>query len=373
MAVVPFLDLKAQYDALRPELDDAIAAVVASQTFILGPVVEGFEGQLEERLGSRHAVGVASGTDALLLALRALDLPPGSGVVVPAFTFFATAGAVWNAGLRPVFADVDPTTFNLTADAIEAVLTPDVRAVVVVHLYGLMAPMEPLLDLARARDLFVIEDVAQAFGSRQLVRGEPTGAGTLGDFGAYSFFPTKVLGAFGDAGAITSEQDDLAETVRKLRVHGGRQMYHHEMVGTNSRLDALQAAVLSVKLPHVDEWIAARREIARRYDEALAGLDEIRTPFVPAGNEHVYGVYTVRAQRRDALRAALADAGVGSNVYYPVPLHLQPCFAELGGRRGDFPISEDLAGDVLSLPIYPELPAAAAERVAEAIHEFYAA
>lgn len=368
---IPFLDLKAQYASLATELDGAIARVVQSQHFILGPEVERFEVALAERLRARHAIGVASGTDALLLALRALNLPAGSGVVVPAFTFFATAGAVWNAGLRPVFADVDEDTFNLTADDIEAVLTPDTRAIVVVHLYGLMAPMAPIMDLARTRGLSVIEDVAQAMGSRQSHGGAMRDSGSIGDFGAYSFFPTKVLGAFGDAGAVTAQDDELAERVRKLRVHGGRQMYHHEMVGTNSRLDALQAAVLSAKLPLVDAWIEARRAAARRYDELLAGVAEVRTPRVPSGDEHVFGVYTIRAERRDALREHLAARGIGSSIYYPVPLHLQECFAELGGRAGDLPVSESLAQEVLSLPIYPEMPQADVAGVTAAIREFY--
>lgn len=302
---VAFLDLKTQYASLAPEIDAAIRGVVDFQHFILGPRVERFEQELGRKLGSAHTVGVASGTDARLLALRALQLPAGSGVLVPSFTFFATAGAVWNAGLRPVFADVDADTFNLTADAIEAVLTSEVRAIVVVHLYGLMAPMAPIIELARKRNLHLIEDVAQALGSRQSIDGHMRNSGTLGDFGAYSFFPTKVLGAFGDAGAVTTDDDDLAERVRKLRVHGGQQMYHHEVVGTNSRLDALQAAVLSAKLPHVDDWIAARRRVAEQYDELLEGVDGIRTPMVPAGDEHVYGVYTIRADRRDALRKGL--------------------------------------------------------------------
>ena len=368
---VPFLDLKAQYATLSTGIDAAIRRVVESQHFILGPTVEAFESALAARLRSRHAIGVASGTDALLLALRALDLPENSGVVVPSFTFFATAGAVWNAGLRPVFADVDADTFNLTAETIEAALTPDTRAIVVVHLYGLMAPMEPIMALAKKRDLYVIEDVAQALGSRQSIGGVVRDSGTLGDFGAYSFFPTKVLGAFGDAGAVTSEDDELAERVRKLRVHGGRQMYHHEMVGTNSRLDALQAAVLSAKLPHVDRWIEARRAIARRYDEALAGIDGVMTPHVPAGDEHVFGVYTIRSERRDALREHLTQRGIGSSIYYPVPLHLPECFAELGGRAGDAPVSERLAGEVLSLPIYPEMPEGDVDQVADAMREFY--
>ncbi len=267
---VPLLDLQPQYRALRESLDAALREVVESQRFVLGPVVESFEGEAAARLGATHAVGCASGTDALLLALRALQLAPDTEVVVPAFTFFATAGAVWNAGLRPVFADVDPENYNLSAATVERALTPRTRALVVVHLYGQMAEMAPLIELARARGLALIEDVAQAFGTRQRIGGEWRTGGTVGELGCFSFFPTKILGAFGDGGMVTSEDSELAERVRKLRVHGGRQMYQHEMVGTNSRLDALQAAVLSVKLPHV-ERVDPRTPAGRRPLRRAAG------------------------------------------------------------------------------------------------------
>ncbi len=352
---VPLLDLRAQYLDIREELDSAISEVVESQRFVLGPEVEGLEQEIATRLEVEHAVGCASGTDALLLPLRALELDAGAEVVVPSFTFFATAGAVWNAGLRPVFADIDPDTFNLTRETIEAALTPRTRAVVVVHLFGQMAPMAPILELAAERGLAVIEDAAQSIDARQLMGDRWRAAGSVGTAGCLSFFPTKNLGGFGDGGMVTMHDGELAERVRKLRVHGGRQMYHHEMVGTNSRLDAIQAAVLRRKLPHLERWTRARVEHARRYDEAFASMPGIRTPVVAPGNEHVYNQYTVRVRERDAVRARLEEAGIGSGVYYPVPLHLQECFAELGYGEGDLPESERAVHEVLSLPVYPEM------------------
>ena len=369
---VPLLDLEAQYASIRSELDAAVAAVVQSQRFILGPPVERLESEVAEYLGATHAVGCASGTDALLLPLKALDVEPGDEVIVPAFTFFATAGAVWNAGLRPVFADIEPETFNLDVESVRAALTDRTRAIVVVHLFGQMAEMAPLLELAAEHGLYVIEDTAQAIGARQEVAGEARRAGTLGTAGAFSFFPTKNLGGFGDGGMITTNDAELAERLRKLRVHGGRQMYHHEMVGTNSRLDAVQAAVLSAKLPHLDGWTERRRRNAAFYDERLAGLaPAVRTPKRLDHNEHVYNQYTIRAERRDELRAHLEERGIGTGVYYPVPLHLQACFAELGYREGDLSESERAAREVLSLPIYPELTPDQLEEVVGGVEEFY--
>jgi dTDP-4-amino-4,6-dideoxygalactose transaminase len=378
---VPLLDLQAQYHSIQNELDEAVRGVVRSQRFVLGPAVERLEAELAERIGARHAVACASGTDALLLALKALELPAGTPVLVPAFTFFATAGAVWNAGLRPVFVDVDETSFNVTAETLEAALTPDARVVVPVHLFGQMAEMQPILELARRHELAVLEDAAQSIGAAQRINGAWRAAGSVGTFGAFSFFPTKNLGAFGDGGLMTTNDDVLAERLRKLRVHGGRQMYHHEMVGTNSRLDALQAAVLSAKLPHLDGWTEKRRENARWYDELLGGIDGVVTPVTLPGNRHVFNQYTIRAGARaragagagarDRLREFLERRGVGTGIYYPVPLHLQECFTSLGYGRGDLPVSERLAGEVLSLPIYPELTRAQIEEVAGGIRAFF--
>lgn len=364
---VPLLDLTAQYRTIKDELDAAVMAVVESQYFVLGPEVEALEAEVAAYLGAKHAIGCASGTDALLLPLKALDAEPGSDVIVPSFTFFATAGAVWNAGFRPVFCDVDPETFNVTAETLEAVWTPNTVAVVPVHLFGQMAPMAEIRDLAALRGAFVLEDAAQAIGAKS-VDGV---AGTVGDAGAFSFFPTKNLGGFGDGGMITTDDDLLAEKLFKLRVHGGRQMYHHEMVGTNSRLDALQAAVLRVKLKHLDEWAAARRENACRYEGALPDVEGVRVPGVAEGNFHVYNQFTLRAERRDVLRAHLAERGIGSGIYYPVPLHLQACFSSLGGAPGDLPVTETLCGEVLSLPIFPEVGADRIDQVASAIRDFY--
>lgn len=368
---VPLLDLQAQYRTLQEELDLAVMGVVRSQRFILGAAVEAFEQQAASYLGVPNAIGCASGTDAILLPLRALQLSPGDEVVVPAFTFFATAGAVWNAGLRPAFADIDPVTFNMRAEDVEAALTERTRAIVVVHLFGQSADIEPILVLAERRGLAVIEDAAQAFGARRQVRGEWRHAGTLGTAGCYSFFPSKNLGGFGDGGLIVTSDDALADRLRKLRVHGGRQMYHHEMVGTNSRLDALQAAVLSAKLPHLDGWAEARGRNAAWYDAQLAQVKGVETPVALPENHHVYNQYTVRAERRDELKRWLDERGIGNAVYYPLPLHLQECFAGLGYRAGDFPASERAAGEVISLPVYPELSAGQKEEVVEAVRAFY--
>jgi dTDP-4-amino-4,6-dideoxygalactose transaminase len=352
---VPLLDLTAQYRTISDALDAALMAVVRSQRFILGPAVEQLEAEIATRVGSRHAIGCASGTDALLLALKALELEPGDEVILPAFTFFATAGAVWNAGLKPVFCDIDPITFNATAENMDAVRTPRARAIIPVHLFGQMADMAPIMELAGGHGLAVIEDAAQAIDAAQLMDGVNRQAGSVGTAGAFSFFPSKNLGGFGDGGMITTDDDDLAERIRKLRVHGGRQMYHHEMVGTNSRLDALQAAVLSAKLPFLNDWTEARRRNATAHDEALSSLEGVAIPVALEGNRHVYNQYTIRAARRDEVKQRLDENGIGNAIYYPLPLHLQPCFQELGGRPGDLPVAEEAAREVLSIPVYPEL------------------
>lgn len=369
---VPFLDLKAQYRGIRSRVDAALAEVVESQRFVLGEPVERLEREVASRVGARHGIGCASGTDALLLALKALDLEPGDEVVVPSFTFFATAGAVWNAGLRPVFADIDPGTYNLGDDTVEAALTERTRAVIVVHLYGRMAPMAPLMRLARERGIAVIEDAAQAFGAEQRIDGEWRAAGSIGAIGCFSFFPTKILGGFGDGGMVVTDDDGIADRVSKLRVHGGRQMYHHELVGTNSRLDALQAAVLNEKLPHVSDWLARRRGVAGRYGEGLSSLGpEVQTPGAGSSDRHAWNVYTIRVPRRDALKQHLDANEIGNSIYYPVPLHLQPCFETLGQRRGSLPASEQAADEVLSLPIFPEMSADQVDRVVDSVTLWY--
>ncbi len=367
MDPVPFLDLTAQYRSIRREIDDALRRVVESQRFVLGPEVEALESELAAYLGVRHAIACASGTDALLLVLRALGAPAGSDVLVPAFTFFATAGAVWNAGLRPVFCDVDPETFDVSAETLEAGWTARTVAVVPVHLFGRLAPMSGIRALARARGAFVLEDAAQAIGAR----GPEGAAGALGDAATFSFYPSKNLGGYGEGGLMTTADAALADRLSMLRVHGSRDAYRHELAGTNARLDALQAAVLRVKLRHLDAWTAARRENARRYAELLGDVPGVRLPAAAPGDAHVWNLFTVRAERRDALRAHLEGQGIGSAVYYPEPLHLQPAFAGLGYRTGDFPVAEALCGEVLSLPIFPELGEGRLARVAGAVRAFY--
>lgn len=376
MTPVPLLDLTAQYETIRDEVDAALREVVESQRFVMGPAVESFEEEMAEYLNVPHAVGCASGTDALLLPLKAMDPRPGDEVVVPAFTFFATAGAAWNSGFRPVFCDVEPDTFNVSAATLDAAWTEGTRAVVPVHLFGQMAPMAEINELAASRGALVLEDAAQAVGARQRLEGPAsrdgwTMAGAAGTVGAFSFFPTKNLGGFGDGGLMTTADDEIADRLRKIRLHGGRQMYHHEMVGTNSRLDALQAAILKVKLPLLDGWAEARGANACRYHGLLAGIPGVKLPDTTEGNHHVYNQYTLRVEDRDELRSFLNDRGIGSGVYYPVPLHLQECFGDLGYGEGDFPVSEALCREVISLPIFPELGEERLEIVAAAIREFY--
>lgn len=370
---VPLLDLRAQYQSLKSELDEAVERVVTAQGFIMGPEVDALEAEMAAYLETPFAVGVASGTDALLLPLKALDPQPGDEVILPAFTFFATAGAAWNAGFTPVFCDVDPHTFNVTRETIEAVWSERTRAVIPVHLFGQMAPMEDILALAAERGAYVIEDAAQAIGAKRVCGAghEPVMAGAAAPAGAFSFFPSKNLGGFGDGGLVSARDPQMAERVGKLRLHGGRQMYHHEMVGTNSRLDALQAAVLRVKLPHLDRWAAERRANACKYEGMLADVGEVSTPVVLEGNYHVYNQYTLRVPRRDELRTALADQGIGTGVYYPIPLHLQECFASLGGQEGQLPVAEQLCREVVSLPIFPELGEARLQQVGQAIRDFF--
>jgi dTDP-4-amino-4,6-dideoxygalactose transaminase len=373
---VPLLDLKRQFEQVEGAVRERLDAVLAGQTFILGPVVEEFEARMAEYAGVPHAIGVASGTDALLLPLKALELKPGDEVVTTPFTFFATAGAIHNAGGRPVFADIEPDTFNMDPALAADAVSERTRAVVAVHLFGQMARMEPLMDLARSRGLFLLEDSAQSVGARQKLGGVWRSTGQLGDATAFSFFPSKNLGGYGDGGMVVTSDDAVAKRMRQLRVHGGVKMYHHDEVGFNSRLDTLQAAVLLAKLPFLDQWSAARREHAAWYHERFAALEAtgaLRRPRVTDDNESVYNQYTLRVRDRDRLREHLAARGIGNSVYYPLPLHLQPCFQYLGYREGDFPESERASREVLSIPVYPELTAEEREQVAAAIECFYAA
>ncbi len=365
---VPLVDLHAQYAPLREEILAAIARVADRQRFILGEEVAAFEREVAAYLGVRHAIGVSSGTDALLVSLMALGIGAGDEVVTTTFSFFATAGAIVRVGATPRFVDIDPATFNLDPAAVERALTPRTRAILPVHLFGLCADMDPMLDVAARRGLPVIEDACQAIGARY--RGRL--AGTMGALGCFSFFPSKNLNAFGDAGLVVTNDDELAVRVRRLRVHGMEPKYYHHDVGGNFRLDEIQAAVLRVKLPHLERWTEGRRANAARYAQlfAEAGVRGLRLPVEPPECRHVYHQYVVRARRRDALRAHLADVGIATEVYYPVPLHLQDCFAELGYGPGDGPHAEAAAREVLALPMYPELTEAQQRFVVSAVRAF---
>ncbi|HYK82971.1 MAG TPA: DegT/DnrJ/EryC1/StrS family aminotransferase [Gemmatimonadales bacterium] len=368
---VPMLDLMAQYRSIRDEVMPAVEAVIAAQQFIMGPPVPQLEAAVAALSHARHGIACASGTDALLLPLKALGLEPGDEVVTTAFTFFATAGAIHNAGGTPVFADIDPATFNLDPVAVERAITPRTRAIIPVHLYGQLAPLERLLPVAAARGVRILEDAAQAIGARRSIDGEWRMAGELGWATGFSFFPSKNLGAWGDGGMIVTSQDALAERLRRLRLHGGAKQYHHDEVGTNSRLDSLQAAVLLAKLPHLAAWSARRREHAAYYSQALAGLPQVQPPVVDTANEHIFHQYTLRVERRDALQAHLKSRGIASAIYYPVPLHLQPCFRHLGYQAGQLPETERAAREVVSLPVYPELTREQLDYVIDAIRGFY--
>jgi dTDP-4-amino-4,6-dideoxygalactose transaminase len=368
---VPLLDLKAQHRAIRDAVVGRVVELAETQLFILGTPVQELEARIAELCRARFGVGVASGTDALLLPLKALDLRPGDEVITTPFTFFATAGAIHNAGGRPVFVDIDPGTYNLDVDAVAAAIGPRTRAIMPVHLFGQMVPMERLTGLAAARGVPLIEDAAQAIGARRRIDGRWRMAGELGTATGFSFFPTKNLGGWGDGGMVVANDEALAERVRRLRTHGGVQMYHHDEVGINSRLDALQATVLLAKLPFLASWSAARRANAARYAELLAGVAPVRTPVTDPANEHIFHQYVIEVERRDALQAHLRAKDVGTAVYYPLPLHLQPCFAHLGYAAGAFPVAEAASRRVLALPVYPELSPTQQAYVAQTIREFY--
>ena len=368
---IPLLDLRAQFETIETEVREAIERVIGTQQFILGPEVRELEERIAKVCAARFGIACASGTDALLLPLKSLDLRPGDEVITTPFTFFATAGTIHNAGGTPVFVDIEPGTFNLDVPRVEAAITERTRALVPVHLFGQMAPMGRIMELAQRHGLAVIEDAAQAIGARRRIGDRWCHAGELGTVGALSFFPSKNLGGWGDGGMIVTQDEALAERLRRLRTHGGAKQYHHDEVGTNSRLDTLQAAVLLAKLQHLAEWNAARQERAAYYDSLFADVSEVVTPTVDEDAEHVFHQYTIRAQRRDALRQHLVERGIGCAVYYPTPLHLQPCFAPLGYREGQLPEAERATREVLSLPVYPELTQAQQDAVAAAIREFY--
>ena len=365
---VPLLDLKRQYASIKDEIDNAVHEVLERTQFILGDEVKEFESNIAKYCGSSYAVGVASGTDALLLALRACGVGPGDEVLIPDFTFFATAGVVSRLGATPVFVDIDKDTYNIDPSLIENKITKKTKAIIPVHLFGQCADMDPLLEICKKHKIKVVEDAAQAIGAEYKGRK----AGTIGDFGCFSFFPSKNLGGAGDGGMVITDDQDLAETVRKLRVHGASQKYFHAMVGYNSRLDTLQAAILNVKLRYLHKWSGKRKERASFYDSALKDLD-IEIPRVESFNRHIYHQYTIAVKKRDQLKEHLTKNQIGSSIYYPLPLHLQECYKSLGHKEGDFPISEKRAKEVISLPIFPEITQDEQEFVVKTIKEFYKA
>lgn len=375
---VPLLDLRPQYKMLREQLAAAIARVCDSQGFILGPEVEAFEREILRHTGTEHAVAVSSGTDALILALMSLGIGPGDEVIVPPFTFFASAGSIARVGATPVFADIDPADYNVSPAAIEAAITPRTKAIMPVHLFGQCAALDEIADIAKRYELHVIEDAAQAIGARC----NSTIAGSAGTVGCFSFFPSKNLGAFGDAGLVATNNAGLAERMRTLRVHGAEERYFHRFVGGNFRIDAIQAAVLRVKLQHLDRWTEGRRRNAAIYAELfqeakLSGAGgPVALPETLPGRHHIFNQFVIRCEERDRLKGFLDSRGIGNAIYYPLPLHLQLCFrsSELGIRsckEGAFPHSERAAGEVLALPIFPELERWQLALVVEAIADFY--
>lgn len=383
---VPLLDLKGQYRIIRDEVLERIAQVCDSQHFVLGQSVRELEQRVAEYSRCRCGIGVSSGTDALLITLMALDVAPGDEVITTPFTFFATGGAIARLGARPLFCDIDPVSYNIAPGQVARLVETRcvnrqnklvnrdtgsaVKVLLPVHLYGQMADMDSLMEIARANGLYLVEDAAQAIGAECKGRR----AGSIGDVGCFSFFPTKNLGAFGDAGMCTTNDDALARHMEILRVHGGEPKYHHAEIGGNFRIDELQAAVLLVKLKYLDSWTEARQRNARYYDAAFARAgvgEEVRTPVALPGYRHIYNQYVVRVRRRDELRQHLARARVGTEIYYPIPLHMQKCFAYLGHQPEDFPESTRAAGEVLALPIYPELSEEQLQYVVDSIAGFY--
>ena len=369
MTKVPLLDLKAQYSAIRSEIRDAIERVVESQHFILGPEVEGLEREIAAFCNARFTVGVSSGTDALLAALMAIGTGAGDEVITTCYSFFATAGVIARLGARPVFVDIDPKSFNLDTGQVAQKITSRTKAIMPVHLFGQCADMDPIMEIAKSKGIHVIEDAAQAIGARNR-EGKP--AGTIGDIGCFSFFPSKNLGAFGDGGMVVTNDEKLAEIVKMLRVHGGKPKYHHRIVGGNFRLDALQAAVLRVKLKYLTSWTEGRRNNAGRYRRLFEESGLTKCASIPEDSPgHIYNQFVARFPDRDRLQSFLRQKGVETEVYYPVPLHLQDCFRQLGYHSGDFPEAESAARESLALPIYPELTEKQQRYVVQQIKEFY--
>jgi dTDP-4-amino-4,6-dideoxygalactose transaminase len=367
---IPLLDLKAQFQPIRNEILTAVQAVCDEQGFVLGPRLVAFEEAIAKYIGARYAIGCASGSDALLLSLMALGVRQGDEVITVPFTFFATAGAISRLGAKAVFVDIQRESFNMDPSQIEKAITPRTKAIIPVHLFGQCADMAAINRIAKAKGIPVVEDACQAIGAAQ----NGARSGVLGTTGCFSFFPSKNLGGFGDGGMVTTNDQALADSLSMLRVHGSRVRYLHEAIGINSRLDALQAVVLHIKLKYLDQWAEGRRRNAATYDRLFkqAGLlDRVAIPSTDDGNFHVYNQYTIRVSRRDDLRAYLKDKGIGTEIYYPLPMHLQNCYKDLGFKKGSFPVSEQAAEQVLSLPIYAELSDNQLTYVADTIAEFY--
>jgi len=366
---VPLLDLRAQHATIRDEVVSAIMKVVDDQAFILGKPVADLEAEVAKLSHAKYAVGCANGTDALLIAYRAVGAGAGSEIITTPFTFFATAGAIHNVGARPVFVDIDPRTFNINPAAIGAAITSKTKAIVPVDLFGQVAAMEEVAKVAKG--LPIIEDAAQSIGARRKIDGTWRMAGEVATIGTFSFFPSKNLGGYGDGGAVVTQDEGLYNELKRLRTHGSVTTYIHEIVGYNSRLDALQAAALLAKLPHLSAWSAKRRANAAFYNQAFADVAEVTAPYTEPANESIFNQYTIRVPRRDELKAHLAGKGIGHSVYYPLPLHLQPCFSYLGYQEGQCPESERAAKEVLSLPIYAELTPAQLDEVVTAVRGFF--
>jgi dTDP-4-amino-4,6-dideoxygalactose transaminase len=374
---VLFFDLAVQFKSIEDEIKSAMDEVFQTQQFILGAQVQALEEAIAQYCRARYAIGVASGSDALLLSLMALGIGTGDEVLLPPFTFFATAGAVSRLGATPVFVDIEPETYNIDPLKIEEKITPRTKAILPVHLFGQCADMNPLLEIAKEKKLFIIEDAAQALGAEYKPEAGSVGrqAGQIGDFGCFSFYPTKNLGAFGDAGMIVTNDPDLAEKVRLLRVHGSQPKYFHKWIGINSRLDTIQAAILLVKFKYLEKWTIERQKKAERYQllfqDLFPSIKEIKLPTIQYHNRHIFHQYVIRAPERDRLKQFLTEEGIGTDIYYPVPLHLQECYSFLKYRRGDLPNSEKASEEVLALPIYPELTEDQQTAVIDRIKAFY--
>ncbi len=374
---VPFFDLGVQFKSIEEEVKSALDKVFDTQQFIMGREVQLLEETIARYCGTRYAIGVASGSDALLLSLMALGIGSGDEVLLPPFTFFATAGSVSRLGATPVFVDIDPETYNMDPSKVAEKITPKTKAILPVHLFGQCTDMNPLLEIAREKKLFIVEDAAQALGAdyRPVAREEGRRAGQMGAFGCFSFYPTKNLGAFGDAGMIVTDDPDLSEKVRLLRAHGSQPKYFHKWIGMNSRLDTIQAAILLVKFKYLEKWTEARQKRAQRYQvlfqDFLSSVDGIRLPSVQYQNRHIFHQYVIRVRERDRLRKFLTEEGIGTDIYYPLPLHLQECYASLKYRQGDLPHSEQAAREALALPVFPELTEDQQIAVVDRIKAFY--